>query len=154
MATSQSTETDVRLRKTSTFDQYNDDSVTIPSPKASNINEPGPLTKQSLFSLLIVMFSVFLDFMGMSIVQPILPFYAEKFGATPTELGALYSSYAAMTMIAGLFMGKLSDVYGRKPMICFSLFGTCVGMVSCGFVQNYEQLLGCRFFAGAFGATV
>ena len=62
-------------------------------------------------------FSVFLDMMGMSLVQPILPFYAEKFDASASELGALYSSYAAMAFIATFGMGKASDAFGRKSMV-------------------------------------
>eukprot|EP01083_Nonionella_stella_P003420 9791_1 len=116
-------------------------------------NEPGPLTKDKLVSLWIVYFSVFLDFMGASIVQPILPFYAEKFDANATELGALYSSYAFMTLLSTLFMGKFSDKWGRKPMILFSLFGTTIGFLCTGLAQNYAQLLAFRFLTGFFGGT-
>mmetsp|Transcript_26888 Transcript_26888/g.44056 ORF Transcript_26888/g.44056 Transcript_26888/m.44056 type:complete len:518 (-) Transcript_26888:90-1643(-) len=117
-------------------------------------DEPGPLTAQAIISILIVFFSVFLDFMGVSLVQPILPFYAEEFGATPTQLGALYSSYSGMSLLASLFMGKFSDRFGRKPMICFSLFGTCVGFLACGLAQNYGQLLAFRFLTGIFGSSI
>ena len=90
----------------------------------------------------------------MSILTPILPFYSETFHASSTELVALYSSYSAMLFLASLFRGKFSDIFGRKPMICFSLFGTASGFLVCGLAQNYGQLLAARFFTGIFGATV
>lgn len=114
---------------------------------------PGPLTKTKLVIILIVLFSVFLDYLGMSLIQPILPFYAEAFNATATELGALYSSYAFMGLLASLGMGVFSDRYGRKPAILFSLFGTMAGYLCLGLAQNYGQLLAFRFLTGVFGGS-
>ena len=73
-------------------------------------NEPPPIDKKTLMALIAVYFSVFLDNMGVSIVQPVLPFYAEKFNASSFELGALYSSYSLMATFASLGMGKASDL--------------------------------------------
>jgi len=129
-----------------------DDVIRLPSqPKGES--GPGPLTKTKLVIILIVLFSVFLDYLGMSLIQPILPFYAEAFNATATELGALYSSYAAMGLIASLGMGVFSDRYGRKPAILFSLFGTMAGYLCLGLAQNYGQLLAFRFLTGIFGGS-
>ena len=72
-------------------------------------NDPPPMTKQTVLGLLTVYFSVLLDMMGMSLVQPVLPFYAEKFGANSFQLGALYSSYSLMATFASYAMGKASD---------------------------------------------
>ena len=88
-----------------------------------------------------------------SLIQPILPFYAESFGASSTELGLLYSAYSAMSLIASLFMGVGSDKFGRKPMVIFSLFGTMLGYLTTALAQNYGQLLGCRFLTGFFGSS-
>ena len=111
------------------------------------------VTKEALCSLWIIYFSVFLDFMGFSVIQPILPFYAGKFGASSYALGALYSSYSAMAFLATFGMGRGADKLGRRPMILFSLFGTMAGSLLTGLAQNYGQLLACRFLTGAFGAT-
>ena len=77
---------------------------------AANSDEPGPIDKQTLFGLIAVYFSVFLDMMGISIVQPVLPFYAERFKADSFQLGALYSSYSLMSTFASYAMGKGSDI--------------------------------------------
>ena len=56
--------------------------------------------------------------------------------------------------IAGLFMGKLSDIFGRKKMVVFSLFGTGFGFLITGFARNYTELLIFRFITGSFGASL
>ena len=76
---------------------------------AADNGEPPAIDKKTLLGLIAVYFSVFLDMMGISIVQPVLPFYAEKFGANSFELGALYSSYSLMATFASYAMGKASD---------------------------------------------
>ena len=75
----------------------------------ANHDEPPPIDKATLLGLVAVYFSVFLDMMGISIVQPVLPFYAEQFGANSLQLGALYSSYSLMAAFASYAMGKASD---------------------------------------------
>eukprot|EP01084_Bolivina_argentea_P098712 177397_1 len=120
-------------------------------PSESEI--PSKISNETLISLMIVYFSVFLDTMGVSIVQPVLPFYAELFALNSTQLGGLYSSYSAMAFIATYCMGKVSDWFGRRPVTIFSLFGTCSGFLATGLSQNYNQLLAARFFTGAFGGT-
>ena len=77
--------------------------VTTSNSTTIDDDEPGPLIKGKLISLLLVLFSVFLDYMGISICQPILPYYAELFSASSTQLGALYSSYSGMSLLASLF---------------------------------------------------
>ena len=84
--------------------------------------EPPPIDKKTLLGLITVYFSVFLDMMGISIVQPVLPFYAEKFGANSLELGALYSSYSLMATFASYAMGKASD----KVSFLFLSFFFCL----------------------------
>ena len=122
-------------------------------PEIADYDIVPQVSKEALRSLSIVYFSVFLDFMGLSVIQPILPFYADKFGASSSELGALYSAYSAMTLLATFGMGLGADKFGRRPMIMFSLFGTMTGSLLTGLAQNYAQLLACRFITGAFGIT-
>jgi len=122
--------------------------------KKSEKNEIKQISGLMILNVIIVLFSVFLDMMGVSVVQPVLPFYAQKFGANATQLGALISSYALMSGIAGLFMGKLSDIFGRKKMVVFSLFGTGFGFLITGFARNYTELLIFRFITGSFGTSL
>eukprot|EP01083_Nonionella_stella_P210893 763054_1 len=96
---------------------------------------------------------MFLDMMGISVTVPVMPYFAETFGASSFELGALLTSYAVASTVATLIMGKCSDRFGRRPMILFSLFGTMIGFLFSGLAQNYTQLLISRFVCGAFGIS-
>lgn len=128
-----------------------------PYKVSSNINnsdEPQSIDKQTLLGLIAVYFSVFLDFMGTGIVQPVLPFYANKFNANSVQLGALYSSYSLMTTISCGIMGYVSDRFGRRPSMLLSLCGTMIGFTITGLANNYWTLLTCRFIAGMFGGSM
>ena len=125
----------------------------ISGTRSSEGNDERKMTKDQLTAVLIAYFSVFLDFLGMSIVQPILPYYARKFNANAIELGALYSVFNFAALIANYLMGRMSDKYGRRISILYSLFGTCVTYVIIGFAWNYWSLLLFRGICGAFGGS-
>jgi DHA1 family tetracycline resistance protein-like MFS transporter len=78
---------------------------------------------------------VFVDLLGFSLILPLLPYYAEKFGATPTIVGLLTGSYAAATLIGAPLMGRLSDRFGRRPILLASVAGTFIGFLLLGFAE-------------------
>jgi DHA1 family tetracycline resistance protein-like MFS transporter len=59
----------------------------------------------------------FVDVLGFTILIPILPFYAEHFGASPTTVGAIYSTVAVASLLSSPFWGRLSDRIGRKGVL-------------------------------------
>jgi DHA1 family tetracycline resistance protein-like MFS transporter len=75
---------------------------------------------------------VLVDMLGFSLILPLLPYYAETFGATPTIVGLLVASYAAAQMIGAPLLGRFSDRFGRRPILLISIFGTFVGFVLLG----------------------
>jgi predicted MFS family arabinose efflux permease len=75
------------------------------------------------------MLTVFVDMMGFLIVLPLLPFYAEKLGANPFAVGALVSSFALAQVAMAPVWGRLSDRYGRRPMILGGLLLSAVAYV-------------------------
>jgi MFS family permease len=79
--------------------------------------------------LLPIFLIVLVDILGMTIILPLLPFYAEHLGATPTVVGLLVSSFAFCQLIAGPILGKMSDAMGRKPLLIVSQAGTFVGFL-------------------------
>jgi DHA1 family tetracycline resistance protein-like MFS transporter len=79
--------------------------------------------------LLPIFLVVFVDLLGFGLILPLLPYYAEAFGATPFVTGLLVSSYAAAQLIGAPALGRLSDRYGRKPMLLVSLFGSFAGFL-------------------------
>jgi MFS family permease len=67
--------------------------------------------------LIIVFFTVFIDLLGFGIIIPLLPFYAETFGATAFTVGLLATSFSLMQFVFAPIWGRVSDRVGRRPII-------------------------------------
>jgi len=76
-----------------------------------------------------IFLTVSVDVLGLTIILPLLPFYAEKLGASPAVVGLLVSTYALCQLIAGPIMGRMSDRTGRKPLLLVSQLGTFIGFI-------------------------
>jgi len=74
--------------------------------------------------LLPIFLIVLADILGLTIILPLLPFYAEKLGASPTAVGRLGSAFAWCQLLSGPFLGRWSDRTGRKPLLILSQLGT------------------------------
>jgi MFS family permease len=79
--------------------------------------------------LLPIFLIVAVDVLGLTLMIPLLPFYAERLGATPTVAGMLIGVYAMCQLISGPLLGRLSDHMGRKPLLIVSQIGTCIGFL-------------------------
>jgi MFS family permease len=80
---------------------------------------------------------------------PLLPFYAEKLGASPTTVGWLIGVYAACQLISGPLLGRLSDHMGRKPLLLVSQAGTFIGFL----ITAYAPSLWILFLARAIDGS-
>jgi DHA1 family tetracycline resistance protein-like MFS transporter len=94
---------------------------------------------------------VFVDLLGFSLILPLLPYYAEAFGATPATVGFLVASYAAAQLIGAPLLGRLSDRYGRRPVLMLSISGTFGGFLLLGFAPELGSLLAGRFIPASTG---
>jgi MFS transporter, DHA1 family, tetracycline resistance protein len=72
---------------------------------------------------------VLVDILGYTIILPLLPFYAEHLGATPTVVGMLVSAFAVCQFVAGPLLGRISDRVGRRPVLIVSQIGTLIGFL-------------------------
>ncbi|MBI3565519.1 MAG: MFS transporter [Elusimicrobia bacterium] len=106
--------------------------------------EKRPLKKVLLPIFLIVA----VDILGMTIVLPLLPFYAEHFGATPQVVGFLITTYALCQLVAGPVLGRLSDRHGRKPLLIISQIGTFIGFLVLGWAKTLAWIFFSRFLDG------
>ena len=79
--------------------------------------------------LFFVFITVFLDLIGFGIVFPLLPFYVESMGGSPPTVGFILASFSVSQLIASPILGRLSDRYGRRPVILLSLLGNAISMV-------------------------
>jgi DHA1 family tetracycline resistance protein-like MFS transporter len=105
-------------------------------------------------SLTTVFVIVFIDLLGFSLILPLLPYYAETFGATPTVVGLLVASYAAAQLLGAPLLGRLSDRYGRRPVLLLSIFGTFLGFLLLGFARSLWVLFASRILDGLTGGNI
>ena len=106
-------------------------------------------------SQILILFSVVvLDLIGFGIVVPILPFYAEKYGATATILGFLLTSYSGMQFLFSSVWGKLSDRIGRKRVMILTMGGSAAALVLLGVANSLPLLFLGRILGGVFAANI
>ena len=105
-------------------------------------------------SLLTIFLVVFIDLVGFGIVIPILPYYAQQYGASAWTLGWLMTSYSLMQFLVAPLWGQLSDRIGRRPVLLASIAGTAVSMVILGMAPSLLWLFIGRIFAGICGANI
>src|ERR1700722_6650817 len=64
---------------------------------------------------------VFVDLVGFGLVIPLLPFYAERFTASPLQMTTLFATYYLLSMVTAPLWGRLSDRFGRRPVLMASM---------------------------------
>ena len=102
----------------------------------------------------IVFLTVFIDLLGFGIIIPLLPFYAETFGASALAVGLLNTSFSLMQFLFAPFWGRLSDRVGRRPVILIGLFGSAVSYLLFGLASSLTMLFAARIAAGIAGANI
>ncbi len=90
------------------------------------------LTQAERRALLPIFLIVVVDILGLTIILPLLPFYAEEFGASPRQIGLLLATYAVCQLVSGPLLGQLADRLGRKPLLLVSQVGTLLGFFVLG----------------------
>jgi len=101
--------------------------------------------KKALAAIFLI---VVVDILGLAIVLPLLPFYAEHYGATPQVVGFLVTLYALCQLFAGPILGRISDRTGRKPMLIVSQIGTCIGFIVLAKAHALWMIFLSRFIDG------
>jgi MFS transporter, DHA1 family, tetracycline resistance protein len=106
--------------------------------------------------LIVIFTTVFIDLVGFGIVIPVLPFYAEgtAFNATPRTVGLLFASYSIMQLIFSPILGRLSDKYGRRPVLLLSIVGTGIGFLVLGLATTVFMLFAGRILDGITGGNI
>lgn len=94
------------------------------------------------------------DMIGFGIVLPLLPFYAVEFGASDWMVGPLIASFSLAQLLSTPFWGKISDHYGRRPLILAGLAFSAVSYVLFGLATTMAVLFISRLVQGASGGTI
>ncbi|MFO8036706.1 MAG: MFS transporter [Anaerolineales bacterium] len=105
-------------------------------------------------SLLLILTFVFIDVLGFSLILPLLPYYAADFEASSLVVGLLLASNALTQMIGSPILGRLSDRYGRKPLLITSIAGTAISFLILGWANSLWVLFASRVLDGFLGGNV
>jgi multidrug resistance protein len=117
-------------------------------PPASKHERPNKTLLLTLFSIIVI------DLIGFGIVIPVLPFYAEFYGASATVLGMLLTSYAAMQFLFAPIWGRISDRIGRRPVLILTILGSSFALLILGMANSLFWLFVARILGGVFGANI
>jgi len=110
------------------------------------------LTNRRYLALFLI---VFVNFLGGTIVLPTIPLYAQRqFQAEPEQISLLLASYFAAQFLAAPFLGRLSDRYGRLPVLIYSQIGTVLSFVLMAAAQDISLLFLARILDGVTGGNV
>ena len=104
--------------------------------------------------LLIIFLTIFVNLVGFGIIIPLLPFYAQTFGASPLTIGLLFAIFSLCQLLAAPALGDLSDRYGRRPVLVFSLAGTVVSFVMLAMAHSVAMLFLARIVDGLSGGNI
>jgi DHA1 family tetracycline resistance protein-like MFS transporter len=106
--------------------------------------------------LIIIFITVFIDLIGFGMVIPILPYYAntDPFDATPRDIGFLVASYSLMQFFFSPILGRLSDRYGRRPILFISILGSALGYFLIGWADTLFLVFLGRIIGGVTGGNI
>ncbi|TXT63939.1 MAG: Tetracycline resistance protein, class C [Promethearchaeota archaeon] len=107
--------------------------------------------QRAMFTIIL---SILVDVFGYSMVLPLLPSIAKTFGASDFFVGVLISSNALTALIFGPILGKLSDRFGRKPLLVISQAGTGISFLILALSPNISIIFFARILDGVFGGQI
>jgi len=112
------------------------------------------MPKELRKNLLLVFGFVFIDLLGYSLILPLLPYYADTFTASLTLVGLLGTSNALAQLFAAPIIGRLSDRFGRRPLLIFSIAGTVLSFLILGLAKSLFMIFLSRILDGFLGGNI
>lgn len=120
-----------------------------PSPQP----HPRPAPPRHTAPLAVIFFTVLLDLLGFGMVLPLLPFYAERYGASPFQVALLFASFSLAQFFFAPLWGRLSDRVGRRPVLLGSIAGAVAAYALFAFARSFPVLLVARTASGVAAAN-
>lgn len=97
---------------------------------------------------------VFVNVLGFGLIVPILPFYVERLGGGPEAVTLIIALYSLLQFLTTPLIGRLSDRYGRKPLMIWTLVGTIVGHVFLGIAHSLWLVVVSRSILGVMAGNL
>jgi multidrug resistance protein len=104
--------------------------------------------------LVIIFITVFIDLLGFGIIIPLLPFYAESFGAGAFTIGLLSTVFSLMQFVVAPLCGRWSDRIGRRPIIVGGLFVSALAYVALALADSLALIFAARIIGGIAGGNI
>ncbi len=105
--------------------------------------------------LLTILLVVFVQMLGASLIFPVLPLYAQRqFHMSAEMITLLTSAFFAAQFLSGPYVGRLSDHYGRIPVLIVSQIGTVISFVMLAFAPSFGWLFFARILDGITGGNI
>src|ERR1041384_7267054 len=101
--------------------------------------------------LVVIFVTVFIDLLGVGIIIPLLPFYAESFGASAVTIGLPAPRFSLMQFLFSPIWGRWSDRVGRKPIILVGLMGSCLSYLVLALAGSLPIVFLARIIGGIAG---
>lgn len=101
-----------------------------------------------------LMFAVFINIAGFSLILPLLPFYGPLFGAGPFEVALLFAAYSLGNVFGEIYWGRQSDKHGRRVVLVFTTAAAALTYVGFAFAPNLWVAIAIRVVSGFFGGTL
>jgi len=118
---------------------------------SSNIDPQETKFNRRLIIIFIIMFT---EVLGFSMVLPIIPFLGLSLGLSAFQIGLIMSIFSVSQLFANPITGKLSDRFGRKPILLISQTSTLVGFLLLGYANSVWLLIAARLTDGLIGSNM
>src|SRR5580704_4269618 len=102
----------------------------------------------------VLFFVCIIDILGFGILIPLVPYMADRFGITPAFITPILGIYSLCQLVAAPLWGRLSDRFGRRPILISSLAGACLSYLLLGFARDVAGLVVARALAGFMAGNI
>lgn len=121
---------------------------------AADISKNNSEEKLDFKRILPIFIIVLIDLLGLTVIIPLTPLYAAKFHADAFTIGLLGVTYPMLQFLGAPLLGRISDRYGRQPVLIISQLGTFIGFLVLGFANALWILFLARLIDGISGANL
>ena len=104
--------------------------------------------------MLILFLIILIGMTGFGVVFPLIPFFGERVGAGPEAIGWVVAGYSIGQVLGGPFWGRLSDSFGRRPVLIWSTFGSILSYVMMGYADTTWLLIASRVVGGLMAGNI